>query len=64
MVEAYQNYEKKSAFFNTENFTKHAGTATLQKQIEAGKTAEEIRESWSSGLEKFNTIRSKYLLYD
>ncbi len=64
VVEAYHNYEKKSAFFNTENFTKHAGTATLQKQIEAGKTAEEIRESWSSGLEKFNTIRSKYLLYD
>ncbi|MDH3323903.1 MAG: DUF1343 domain-containing protein, partial [Flavobacteriaceae bacterium] len=35
----------------------------LQKQIEAGLTADEIRATWQEDIEKFKTIRSKYLIY-
>ncbi len=42
---------------------KLAGTDTLRKQIEAGKTEDEIRKSWQQGLDAFKKVRSKYLLY-
>lgn len=42
---------------------KLAGTDTLRKQIEAGKTEDEIRKSWQTGLDTFKKVRSKYLLY-
>jgi len=46
------------------NFTKHAGTEKLQQQIEAGKTANEIKNSWQKGLSDFKLVREKYLIYD
>jgi uncharacterized protein YbbC (DUF1343 family) len=64
IIDAYRNYEKKSEFFNTKNFTTHAGTAKLQLQIEAGLSAEEISESWQQDLERFKLIRAKYLIYE
>jgi len=64
IINAYRDYTKKEAFFNTKNFTAHAGTAQLQKQIEAGASMEEIRASWHSATQDFLKIRSKYLLYD
>jgi uncharacterized protein YbbC (DUF1343 family) len=64
IIEVYQNYTKKEDFFNTSNFTTHAGTSKLQQQIEAGMTSEEIRESWKNDLASFRKIRKKYLLYD
>jgi uncharacterized protein YbbC (DUF1343 family) len=42
---------------------KLAGTDTLRKQIEAGKTEDEIRKTWQPGLDSFKKVRSKYLLY-
>lgn len=42
---------------------KLAGTDTLRKQLEAGKTEDEIRKSWQPGLDAFKKVRSKYLLY-
>jgi len=63
IIEAYHNHTKKEKFFNTKNFTVHAGTAKLQKQIEAGKTMNEIRESWKEGLNVFKAKREKYLIY-
>jgi uncharacterized protein YbbC (DUF1343 family) len=63
IIKAYQNSVDKSLFFNTNNFTKHAGTATLQKQIEAGMTEAEIKATWQSDLENFKKIRAKYLIY-
>jgi len=62
LLYAYQNTADKSTFFNS-FFTKLAGTKTLQTQIEQGITEDEIRNSWNEALEKFKTIRQKYLLY-
>ena len=62
LIEAYENTEDKSKFFNS-FFTKLAGTTKLQKQIEAGLTEEEIRETWNENLEKFKETRKEYLLY-
>ena len=63
IIDAYKNYSKKDAFFNTANFTAHAGTAKLQQQIEAGLTMDEIRQSWQPDLDDFKKIRYKYLIY-
>ncbi|MFI8378834.1 exo-beta-N-acetylmuramidase NamZ domain-containing protein [Leeuwenhoekiella sp. NPDC079379] len=63
IIDAYTNYSKKEDFFNTANFTAHAGTAKLQKQIESGVSFSEIKAGWSQDLERFKQIRSKYLLY-
>lgn len=63
LIEAYQAYPDTSKFFN--NFlVKLAGTKNLQQQIEAGMSAEAIRESWKDGLENFQKIRKQYLLYE
>jgi len=64
IIDAYKNSIDKSKFFNTEGFTKHAGTEKLQKQIEGGLTEKEIKISWQADLEKFKKVREKYLLYD
>ena len=63
LLDAYQNCTDKSKFFNTSGFTKHAGTETLQQQIEAGLSEEEIKASWQADLEKFKRLRAKYLIY-
>ena len=63
LIEAYNANGKKSGFFNS-FFVKLAGTEKLQKQIEQGLSAEEIRDSWKEGLENFKEIRKKYLLYE
>lgn len=64
IIKAYQNSTDKSLFFNTNNFTKHAGTDKLQQQIEAGLNETEIKATWHEGLEAFKKTRSKYLIYD
>ncbi|MEH6777803.1 DUF1343 domain-containing protein [Maribacter arcticus] len=63
VIDAYNNSTDKTTFFLTSGFTKHAGTDKLQKQIEAGNSNTEIKESWQPDLEKFKKIRAKYLLY-
>ena len=63
IIKAYENSTDKSLFFNTNNFTKHAGTATLQKQIEAGMTEADIKATWQKDLVKFKKIRVRYLIY-
>ncbi|MCC6186414.1 MAG: DUF1343 domain-containing protein [Chitinophagaceae bacterium] len=63
LLHAYQWSTNKDKFFNS-FFEKLAGTTLLRKQIIAGKTEEEIRASWQPELQKFKTIRSKYLLYE
>jgi uncharacterized protein YbbC (DUF1343 family) len=63
LIRAYRNCEEKERFFNTSGFGKHAGTETLQKQIEAGLSEEEIKKTWQSDLSSFLEIRKKYLLY-
>ncbi|MEG9328076.1 DUF1343 domain-containing protein [Salinimicrobium catena] len=63
LISAYKNTDDQKEFFNS-FFTKLAGSNKLQKQIEAGMSAEEIRQSWQSGLEEFAIVREKYLLYE
>lgn len=63
IMDAYRNHPKKEVFFNTSNFTAHAGTETLQKQIEQGFTFREIRATWLKDLEAYDEMRQPYLLY-
>jgi uncharacterized protein YbbC (DUF1343 family) len=63
LIKAYKHATDKSLVFNTNNFTKHAGTNTLQKQIEAGLTEEQIKVTWQEDLNRFKAIREKYLIY-
>lgn len=62
LIESYKFASNKKTFFN-DFFPKLAGTKLLQKQIEKGLSSDEIRASWKPGLESFNKVRSKYLLY-
>ncbi|MBC8769730.1 DUF1343 domain-containing protein [Arenibacter sp. BSSL-BM3] len=64
ILDAYGNTKDKSLFFNTSGFTKHAGTADLQKQIEAGLSQEEIKKTWLNDINHFKKIRAKYLIYN
>ena len=64
LIKAYNNTNDKSLVFNTANFTKHAGTNQLQKQIEAGLSESDIRASWQDDLNRFKKIREKYLIYN
>ncbi|WP_370627002.1 MULTISPECIES: exo-beta-N-acetylmuramidase NamZ domain-containing protein [unclassified Cellulophaga] len=63
IIDAYTHTKDKSVFFLTSGFTKHAGTEKLQKQIEAGMNATEIRETWQTDIVSFKKIRGKHLLY-
>jgi len=62
ILEAYRDYDNKSAFF-TNFFNTLAGTSKLKEQIEQGWSAEKIRSSWKSALEKYDAMRKQYFLY-
>lgn len=62
LLDMYSKLKKGESFFTT-YFSLLAGTDELQKQIQDGMTADEIRRSWQNDLEKFKKIRIKYLLY-
>ena len=63
LIKAFTGTPEGSDFFNTDGFTKHAGTASLQEQIEAGWSAAQIKTSWQAELDAFKAIRKKYLIY-
>lgn len=63
LVDAYNHAQNKDSFFLDPGFRRHAGTSTLQHQIEKGMTAIEIRETWKPGIAAFVKIRTKYLIY-
>ena len=62
LINAYQNTLDPDKFFNP-FFTKLAGTKVLQKQIEDGMTAKQIKATWQADLEKFKLMKTKYQLY-
>ncbi len=65
VLEAYKNFDKISHDFFLKNlwFDTLAGTDELRKQIIAGKSEQEIRDSWKKDLENFEKIRTKYIVY-
>ncbi len=62
LKELYKVEKDKSLFF-TLFFDKLAGTSQLRKQIVEGESEDNIRQSWQSGLQQYNQMRKKYLLY-
>jgi len=63
-LDFYSKYENKEEFLTREKWlNKLAGTDDLIAQIRAGKNEKEILESWQPELEKYKTLRKKYLLY-
>ncbi|UNY97262.1 DUF1343 domain-containing protein [Zhouia spongiae] len=64
LIKAYNGTKDKLKFFKSRSFTLHAGTEKLRKQIEAGWTENQIRETWQEGIEQFKIIRKKYLKYN
>ena len=65
LITAYKAYPDKSKFFtNAAFFDKLAGTSKLREMVIAGKTEQEIEESWSKQLGKFVEMRKGYLLYE
>ncbi len=64
VISAYENATDKSLVFNKANFTKHAGTAKLQEQIEAGLSENEIKSTWKEGIDAFKKTRANYLIYN
>ena len=63
LILAYKNSKNKTSFF-LESFDKLAGTYELKKQIIDGTNEKQIKKSWENDLEKFKTVRAKYLLYN
>ncbi|WP_299128892.1 DUF1343 domain-containing protein [uncultured Winogradskyella sp.] len=64
VIDAYKNAIDKSQVFNTKNFTTHAGTAKLQKQIESGLSEAKIKATWKTDLDAFIKTRKRYLIYN
>jgi uncharacterized protein YbbC (DUF1343 family) len=65
LLDFYQKSGAKDKFFSSPSFfDKLAGSDTLRKQIIAGMTETQIRASWKVDLDKYKTIRQKYLMYE
>ena len=70
MIDLYKAYPDKAKFFDRTqskqmgNIDFLAGVYEFRKQIEEGKTAEEIQKSWEPGLSEYKKMRLKYVLYD
>lgn len=69
MIELYNAYPHKEQFFDSSLSTAMGkienliGNNQFKNQIIAGKTEEEIRESWEPGLRNYKKMRLQYLLY-
>lgn len=63
VIDFYKRFPQKERFFN-KYFDTLCGTDRLRKQIEAGMSAAEIRETWKKDLEKYRQLRAKYVIYD
>ncbi len=64
LILTYKQAKANNETFFNDFFNKLAGNATLRKQIEDGKTQDQIFESWKAGLDAFKKQREPYLLYD
>jgi uncharacterized protein YbbC (DUF1343 family) len=62
LLKLYHDFPGKDKFFKS-YFNTLAGSPVLQQQIKDGLSEEEIRAGWQPGLEAFNKVRKKYLIY-
>jgi len=62
LLDFYQQSTAKDKFFS-KYFEQLSGTSALRQQIIAGKSEEEIRQSWEPALSQYKAMRKKYLLY-
>ncbi len=62
LIEFYQKYPDKENFFNS-YFDTLVGTYQLKKQIKAGMSEKQIRQTWQDDLANYKKLREKYLLY-
>ncbi|ASS50880.1 MAG: hypothetical protein CHH17_01220 [Candidatus Fluviicola riflensis] len=52
-------------FIDQKNFfDRLAGTSQLRKQLAEGLNAQDIKATWKPGLDQFQLVRKKYLIYD
>lgn len=63
LMDMYKRVPKGKFFLKNNFFEKLAGNGELRKQIEQGMTEEAIRATWQTDIERFRTIREKYLIY-
>ncbi|NEV93604.1 DUF1343 domain-containing protein [Psychroflexus sp. YR1-1] len=63
LLQAYHHTQDQASFFNG-FFNKLAGNASLQEQIQQGKTAGEIRAGWQTDLEAYKVKIQPYLMYE
>lgn len=64
LMEMYRRVPKGKFFLKNNFFEKLAGNGDLRRQIEAGRSEEEIRATWQPALDEFKKTREKYLIYD
>ncbi|KIC93299.1 exo-beta-N-acetylmuramidase NamZ domain-containing protein [Flavihumibacter solisilvae] len=72
LQDAYRLFPQKDSFFlgkpnaapTAYFFNKLAGNAELMAQIRSQQTESAIRKSWQPGINRFKTIRKKYLMYE
>ena len=62
LIGSYEVMKHKGDLFNS-YFVKLAGTDELEKQIKAGLSEDEIRQTWQFKIDEFKKTRVKYLLY-
>jgi uncharacterized protein YbbC (DUF1343 family) len=65
IIKWHQEFKvKNTTFFTRASFMdKLSGSDKLRKAIVAGKSEQEIKQSWQQGLLKFKNVRKPYLLY-
>ncbi|MCQ2147306.1 MAG: DUF1343 domain-containing protein [Bacteroidales bacterium] len=64
IVDAYTNLNVGDSFFGKNNFFELLiGQRYVREMIESGKSASEIKATWSDDVEKFKKQRKPYLLY-
>jgi uncharacterized protein YbbC (DUF1343 family) len=63
LIDFYKKYPEKDKYFS-QFFDKLAGNSQFKEQIKQGMSEKQIRETWKKGLEEYQTLRKKYLLYD
>lgn len=63
LMAMYRRVKKGKFFLRNNFFEKLAGTNLLRRQLEQGLSEAEIRASWQPELNRFKTIRQRYLIY-